>query len=204
MLKDLILSSFVHLISVLICLYLKRSLPSRQGLAPLPWTDFFELELSLEEDIGELHIVHHAYLIPPSKSGPLFVMHHGAGSSGLSFAACAGEIRNILPTAGILSIDARGHGSTTLKRTDFQSNEQPEADLSLETLSRDIAFVVKQTQNRMKWEELPDLVLVGHSLGGAVMTDVAKKAELGSKVLAYAVLDVVEGIVYGNPLNQQI
>ncbi|KAK2765429.1 Protein phosphatase methylesterase 1 [Arachnomyces sp. PD_36] len=124
-------------------------------------------------------------------------MHHGAGSSGLSFAACAGEIRSILPTAGILSLDARGHGSTTLNKlntSDPESNDgQLEADLSLETLSRDVVFVVKQTKEKMKWEELPDLVLVGHSLGGAVMTDVAKKAELGSKVLAYAVLDVVEG-----------
>lgn len=46
----------------------------------------------------------------------------------------------------------------------------------------------------MGWEALPDLVLVGHSLGGAVVVDAAKKGELGTKVLAYAVLDVVEGI----------
>jgi protein phosphatase methylesterase 1 len=43
---------------------------------------------------------------------------------------------------------------------------------------------------------MPDLVLVGHSLGGAVITDVAKNGELGSKVLAHAVLDVVEGKVF--------
>jgi protein phosphatase methylesterase 1 len=159
----------------------------------------------MEEDLGELHISHHAYLISPSKSAPLFVMHHGAGSSGLSFAACAGDIRNSLPTAGILSLDARGHGSTTISRVDAQSNgsndDQPEADLSLETLSRDVAFVIRETQKKMKWKELPDLVLVGHSLGGAVMTDVAKKAELGSKVLAYAVLDVVEGTAFRNSLK---
>lgn len=125
-------------------------------------------------------------------------MHHGAGSSGLSFAACAGEIRSIMPTAGILSLDARGHGSTTISRIGLQDKESdseaPEIDLSLETLSRDVVSVVKQTHNKMKWEKLPDLVLVGHSLGGAVMTDVAKNGELGSKLLAYAVLDVVEGM----------
>lgn len=136
-------------------------------------------------------------------------MHHGAGSSGLSFAACAGEIRSILSTAGILSLDARGHGSTTLSRVNSQdkesNNEGSEIVLSLETLSRDVVSVVKQTQNKMKWEELPDLVLVGHSLGGAVMADVAKNAELGSKVLAYAVVDVVEGLLLSNPSgNQQI
>lgn len=68
-----------------------------------------------------------------------------------------------------------------------------ELDLSLETLSRDLVHVIYQTQTRMGWEKLPDIVLVGHSLGGAVITDVAKKGELGPRLLAYAVLDVVEG-----------
>lgn len=121
-------------------------------------------------------------------------MHHGAGSSGLSFAACAGEIRKIIPKAGILSIDARDHGSTAVTHaSDEDGGEGIELDLSLETLNRDLVFVVRETQSRMGWESLPDLVLVGHSLGGAVITDVARQGELGSKVLAYAVLDVVEG-----------
>ncbi|KAM5461544.1 Protein phosphatase methylesterase 1 [Microsporum ferrugineum] len=45
----------------------------------------------------------------------------------------------------------------------------------------------------MKWDSIPPLILVGHSLGGAVVTNVARGGELGSNVLAYAVLDVVEG-----------
>ena len=40
---------------------------------------------------------------------------------------------------------------------------------------------------------MPDLVLVGHSLGGAVVADVAMGGELGGNVLGYVVLDVVEG-----------
>lgn len=145
----------------------------------------------MEEDVDGIHIVHHAYLTPPADKGPLFVMHHGAGSSGLSFACCAEEIRKILPKAGILSVDARNHGDTTLSAR--EGDGPVEMDLRLETLSRDLVFVVRETQSKMGWETLPDLVLVGHSLGGAVVTDVAKKGELGSKVLAYAVLDVVEG-----------
>lgn len=121
-------------------------------------------------------------------------MHHGAGSSGLSFAACAGEIRKIIPKAGILSIDARDHGSTAVTHASGEDGDEGiELDLSLETLNRDLVFVVRETQTQMGWENLPDLVLVGHSLGGAVITDVARQGELGSKVLAYAVLDVVEG-----------
>jgi protein phosphatase methylesterase 1 len=117
-------------------------------------------------------------------------MHHGAGSSGLSFAACASEIRKILPEAGILSLDARHHGSTIVETKD---GNPVQLDYHLETLSQDLLAVIRGTQTQMVWESLPDLVLVGHSLGGAVITDVARGGELGAKVLAYAVLDVVEG-----------
>lgn len=117
-------------------------------------------------------------------------MHHGAGSSGLSFATCTVELRKILPKAGMLSLDAREHGSTT---TTSRDGEAAEYDLRLETLSQDLVFVIHQVQERLGWENLPDIVLVGHSLGGSVVTDVAQRGDLGSKLLAYAVLDVVEG-----------
>jgi protein phosphatase methylesterase 1 len=158
----------------------------------LSWSDFFTQELFLTHETDTLRIVHHVYLTPPTDSGPLFVMHHGAGSSGLSFATCAEEIRKILPKAGILSLDARDHGRTSVQRADGGA---PELDLSLGTLNQDLVYVLRKTQAEMGWEELPDLVLVGHSLGGAVITDVAKKGELGNKLLAYAVLDVVEGMI---------
>ncbi|EAU36911.1 conserved hypothetical protein [Aspergillus terreus NIH2624] len=166
--------------------------PDRESASStLSWTDFFAQELFLREDVANTQITHHVYLTPPTGSGPLFVMHHGAGSSGLSFATCAEEIRKLLPTAGVLSLDARDHGQTTVTAADGHS---PVAlDLSLDTLNRDLVFVVRATQSHMAWDSLPDLVLVGHSLGGAVITDVARKGELGPKVLAYAVLDVVEG-----------
>ncbi|OGM45566.1 carboxylesterase-mitochondrial 37S ribosomal protein YmS2 [Aspergillus bombycis] len=173
--------------------------PSRQLFArsrgsnstdTLNWADFFTQELFLVQETDSARITHHVYLTPPTHSGPLFVMHHGAGSSGLSFAACAEEIRKILPKAGILSIDARDHGQTSTSTG--TGDGKVELDLSLETLNRDLVFVVRETQSKMGWASLPDVVLVGHSLGGAVITDVAKKGELGAKVLAYAVLDVVE------------
>ena len=92
-----------------------------------------------------------------------------------------------MPSAGILSLDARGHGSTIL------SPAQEPPDLSLNTLSADLVSVIEQTKIQMSWKDLPLLVLIGHSLGGAVITDVAKGGRLGNAVLGYAVLDVVEG-----------
>jgi pimeloyl-ACP methyl ester carboxylesterase len=173
----------------------RESLQDR-ALNSLEWTSFFDQELYLQRRVNDLEIVHHVYLTSPTNSGPLFVMHHGAGSSGLSFANCAAEIRKILPNAGILSADARDHGSTSVKRASEDGEADPETarlDLNLDTLNQDLLFVIRETQAKMGWETLPDIVLVGHSLGGAVITDVAKKGELGGKLLAYAVLDVVEG-----------
>ena len=87
----------------------------------------------------------------------------------------------------MLSIDARGHGSTT------DAPGQEELDLSLDTLTDDLLFVVQQTKEVMQWAEMPPIVLVGHSLGGAVVTTLAKRGDLGTAVLGFAVLDVVEG-----------
>ena len=137
-------------------------------------------------------IVHHAYVTPPTAKGPLFVTHHGAGSSGLSFALFASAIRKVLLNAGVLSLDARGHGETIVKKADGSSDDGV-LDLSLETLSQDLFDVIHLTQEKLGWAELPGLVLIGHSLGGAVVTDLAMSGKLGDAVLGYAVLDVVEG-----------
>ena len=140
-------------------------------------------------------------------------MHHGAGSSGLSFAVCATEIKKLLPDAGILSLDARGHGETVYQRLRPGTKEPLDGDelkaewvldLSLEVLSEDLVEVVKLTQVKMGWPELPSTILVGHSLGGAVVVDVAKQAKLGNAVLGFAVLDVVEGEIFPRVKLQEV
>jgi protein phosphatase methylesterase 1 len=190
----------------------------RSSLEQIPWTTYFERELFLERPAGEgeseSSIVHHAYLTSPVDKGPLFVMHHGAGSSGLSFAVLLSEIRKRLPSAGILSLDARGHGLTRVpgamaastasngedsgrlddsipRPTSGATAEAP--DLTLSTLTADLLAVIELTRAQMHWPQLPPIVLVGHSLGGAVVTNLASSGDLGSALLGYAVLDVVEG-----------
>lgn len=91
-----------------------------------------------------------------------------------------------MPSAGMLSLDARGHGSTT-------DSSGAALDLSLETLTADLLFVIRAAREKMHWADLPPIVLVGHSLGGAVVTNLARQGTLGNAVLGFAVLDVVEG-----------
>ena len=166
---------------------------SRSRFSALPWTDFFTQELYFDRRIDDASsLTHHAYLTPPTASGPLFVTHHGAGSSGLSFATFTTEIQKLLPKAGVLSLDARGHGSTTITKTSSSAQEAP-PNLTLDTLSSDLRFVVQETAHRMSWPQLPDIILIGHSLGGAVVTNVAHERLLGPSLLGYGVLDVVEG-----------
>ena len=164
----------------------------RKGLEPLPWNDYFTRELYLNVSRSTERLTCHAYITPPTAKGPLFVTHHGAGSSGLSFALFALEIRKALPNAGVLSLDARGHGETVVERLESQPTAST-LDLSLETLSQDLLDVILMTQQEMAWSEVPGVILVGHSLGGEVVTDLAVSGRLGNAVLGYAVLDVVEG-----------
>ncbi|KAB5580553.1 Alpha/Beta hydrolase protein [Coniochaeta sp. 2T2.1] len=181
-----------------------EGVPRGRSLEQIPWTTYFERELflkppppsSLPDDAsppppGE--ITYHAYLTSPVGKGPLFVMHHGAGSSGLSFAVLSSEIRKRLPTAGILALDARGHGSTTTTTTTSSTGSSSRLDLSLPTLSKDLYAAILATKSQMSWPELPPIILVGHSLGGAVVTELASRGLLGQSLLGYAVLDVVEG-----------
>ncbi|KAI1776507.1 protein phosphatase methylesterase [Hypoxylon cercidicola] len=163
-----------------------QGVPRGRTLQQIPWTTYFERELFLHDPSSPTNPTIHAYLTSPVGKGPLFVMHHGAGSSGLSFAVVGHEIRKRLPSAGILSLDARGHGSTT-------TADGTAVDLCLKTLAADLLSVILMTQKEMKWPELPPMILVGHSLGGAVVTELAKTGKLGNALLGYAVLDVVEG-----------
>lgn len=154
----------------------------RSQYEPLPWQNFFEKELYVD---GE-QIRHHAYFTPPANlEAPLFCFHHGAGSSGLSFAMVTTALRNAIPEAGFLAPDCRGHGQTVA--------ENATIDLSLMTLSKDLALVINALPAQMSWTKLPPLVLIGHSLGGAVVTELAHSKLLGRSLLGYGVLDVVEG-----------
>jgi len=156
---------------------------------PLPWSDFFAQELYLRKEDETQHAKFHVYLTPPATpKAPLIVLHHGAGSSAMSFALFALELKRLLPDAGILAVEARDHGSVV-----YEPNGQINNDLHIDILAMDMIAMIHLTATKLNWPNLPRIVLVGHSLGGAVVTHAAKSGKLGNKVMGYAVLDVVEG-----------
>lgn len=160
----------------------------RRNRPPAQWHDYFEQELYLDSARQGVDAKYHVYVTPPADvvKGPLFVCHHGAGSSGLSFALFARELRQRLPGCGVLSIEARDHGSIV-------NDGGGMINLSLQALSEDLIDMINLTVARLSWSQLPTIVLVGHSLGGAVVSRIARDGSLGSKLLGFAVIDVVEG-----------
>jgi protein phosphatase methylesterase 1 len=160
------------------------------------WRGFFKQNVQLEVSKGRTFNVF--YNPPKDDTSPIFIFHHGTGSSGLSFAVVSSRIQSIMRrdsenapmtakddqrVAGTLSFDMRGHGKTVV--------DQITIDYNLETLTEDFLLVCEEMAEKEAWGSQP-LILVGHSLGGAVVTNAALKKRL-SNVLGVVVLDAVEG-----------
>ncbi|BGP01778.1 Protein phosphatase methylesterase 1 [Rhodotorula toruloides] len=137
--------------------------------------------------------------------GVVFVCVHGAGYSGLSFAELARGLGELAKEedgpgegrarVGVLAYDARGHGKTRLPSPSSSSttDSPPETlDMSLSNLSGDLVALLKAVYPRR--DEAPSLVLVGHSMGGAVVADACNRIQQEvADVTGVAVVDVVEG-----------
>lgn len=99
-------------------------------LTPLSGADYFESALSIR--VGS-QSTFRVYYTPPNVAGDsngddedaeeqpvVFVCHHGAGYSGLSFALLAKQVhRSSNGKAGVLSLDCRGHGEWSSMRPVF-------------------------------------------------------------------------------------
>lgn len=175
--------------------------------SPLSASDCFEEALSIKVDtLGEFRV----YLTSPkpvsadslspfsndyldeedrgSSNGVVFVFHHGAGYSGLSAACFAKEVRqHSRGEFGVMSFDCRGHGSS---RVGPVSTDPP--DLSLSTLADDMVRLLKVLYpNR---STAPSLVLIGHSMGGSIVTEACARIQAEvTHVIGLVILDVVEG-----------
>jgi len=131
---------------------------SRPPSEPVSWTNYFRENIKVESTIDS-SITFNVYYSPPvTPTAPVYVFHHGAGSSGLSFALVARHLTTAI-SCGVIAFDVRYHGSTIV-------NVKSEWNLSLETLAQDQVDVVHGVSKHASWdsrdEGWPDLILVGH------------------------------------------
>lgn len=152
-------------------------LGSSRDYSPLDWNAFFDDKKKFT--IGDSCFT--AYL--KGTTGPLFVMLHGGGYSGLTWACFAKEITEIL-NCSVLAPDLRGHGDTTTK---------DDEDLSIKTQANDVRMIIDAYMESLPDDQsLPGLIIVGHSMGGAVAVHAAALLD-PALVLGLVVIDVVEG-----------
>lgn len=129
-------------------------------------------------------------LVPPDKNSsdrpsacastsavPVYVLLHGGGLSSLSWALVAGALKRQGRT--ILAYDFRGHGGSAGEESELTADR-----LCADTLAVIEAVVGTQTP----------LVLVGHSLGGAIAAKVACTPQLRTQIHAIVMIDIVESV----------
>ncbi|XP_064481916.1 protein phosphatase methylesterase 1-like isoform X2 [Ornithodoros turicata] len=147
----------------------------KREYTPLTWQKYFteakDVQVSQEN-------VFRVYM--KGSTGPLLLMLHGGGYSGLTWSLFAEYIVQ-MAECQVAAVDIRGHGETVT--TD-------ETNLSADMLSNDIGAIY----NTMYPDTMcqPPVILIGHSMGGAVAVHTAAKGSIYN-LLGLIVLDVVEG-----------
>ncbi|XP_022125541.1 protein phosphatase methylesterase 1 [Pieris rapae] len=150
----------------------------KRNYAPVSWNQYFEKSVDLETESGSFRV----YLSPEPDhpQRPRIITLHGGGYSGLSWALFTEEITNMIHCQ-VVSLDIRGHGETQAKNPN---------DLSIETLIKDVEQVIHKLYGD---DELPPLILLGHSMGGAIAVRAAHLPAIEPYICGVAVIDVVEG-----------
>lgn len=125
------------------------------------------------------------YCPPQDQSKPILIFHHGAGSSSMTFWNFVKMAHEELGYGAFL-YDARGHGDTTKSDT---------FDLNLTLFTDDFVFILKCFL--LKFNPSNTICLVGHSLGGSVLTNfLATKycQEQFPTISGLVVFDIVEDL----------
>ncbi|PAV68807.1 hypothetical protein WR25_20980 [Diploscapter pachys] len=150
-----------------------KRLPPNRDLSPLEWSEFFDEKKCVR--VGEDSF--NVYL--KGSAGPIFLVLHGGGYTGLTWACFAEDLSRRIDCR-IIAPDLRGHGET---------QTADDANLSAQQQINDIEEIVKQT---IAQNENSPVCLIGHSMGGALAVRVAERGNVPNLV-GLVVIDVVEG-----------
>ncbi|XP_051881515.1 protein phosphatase methylesterase 1 [Pristis pectinata] len=148
----------------------------KRDFSPVPWNQYFE---TMEDIIVTRGTNKDSFRIYRSGSdGPVLLLLHGGGHSALSWAVFSSMIINRVKCR-VVAVDLRGHGDTKVVNSD---------DLSAETMSRDVGDII----DTLYGADAPPILLIGHSMGGAIAVHSAAKNFVPS-LLGICMIDVVEG-----------
>eukprot|EP00105_Crassostrea_gigas_P001471 XP_011413671.1 PREDICTED: protein phosphatase methylesterase 1-like [Crassostrea gigas] len=151
----------------------KRPLIRKRDYTPIHWDKYFERMHDVKCGDSDTFRVYEC-----GSTGPVLFFLHGGGFSALSWSLVS-SILSGLVTCRCAAVDLRGHGDSST------SNNQ---DLSAERLSSDVGNIIKE----MYGDEPPPIILVGHSMGGAIAVHAAIR-HLVPSLIGLIVIDVVEG-----------
>uniref|UniRef100_A0A8C9UZ16 Protein phosphatase methylesterase 1 n=1 Tax=Scleropages formosus TaxID=113540 RepID=A0A8C9UZ16_SCLFO len=148
----------------------------KRDFSPLPWNKYFEkmedvaVQNDNSTDISFLHT--HTFRVYSSGSqGPVLLLLHGGGHSALSWA--------VFTVSYFLVICKHLYRDTKVKNSE---------DLSAQTMAKDVGKVLEALYG----ENAPPIMIIGHSMGGAIAVHTAAGNHVPS-LLGLCVIDVVEG-----------
>ncbi|CAL9729689.1 protein phosphatase methylesterase 1 [Monosporozyma unispora] len=163
------------------------------------WNKFFT-EKKMVNIADRAHNFNYYYSLPKNnndRSIPIYIFHHGAGSSGLTFANLTKELyARMNEECGCFSFDARGHGETTstlpVKKIRTIKYDR---DAFVNDFKAFISYIYDMYLISYPKEKL-SIILVGHSLGGSICTFTLThiRSDIRKRVLGVAMFDIVEEV----------
>ncbi len=143
----------------------------------VPWDTYFESREAIEVGAGSKFMVYSRASADASADAPVLLLLHGGGFSALTWSLFAADVTSRV-LCRVIAVDLRGHGDT--KTAD-------DRNLSAHTLADDVAAVAGKVV-----PPTANVVLVGHSMGGALAVHAAMLGTMRGLV-GICVIDVVEG-----------
>lgn len=166
----------------------RRGIGAPRDFTPVNWNQYFSESKDVKINDATTFRVY-----TRGTTGPVLLLLHGGGFSALSWACFSASITQLVDCRCV-AIDLRGHGDSTTA---------DDLNLAEETLSRDVADVVhKLFDENDEGKDPPPIVMLGHSMGGAIAIHVANK-DLLPTLIGLIVIDVVEGTALEALANMQ-
>lgn len=152
------------------------------------------------EDIGLIRVSvpssdfnFNAYVKHPQGDEGYIVCQHGVGSSAATFTLFIEALSQLNPKLGFIAYDLRHHGFT--KAIDPQKVPAQITDLDIDTLCSDLHHIIDYLVklNPAQGSDKPPIALLGHSMGGSVVSKFNEIYDSKYTVRGVVVIDAVEG-----------